>query len=146
VDALDRVCVVYKVKPVSANFPLFQTAARVMAFDGTNVTYLTHSFFPFVNHDGDGSLGISTLEPSVAMTTRQIFISAKGVVNSTNNPSAGGDTVVGNTDVYTVINHPDPQPTPGGETLMITSITPIGQAVTITWTGGTGPYLLQKKF
>ena len=111
VDALDRVCVVYKVKPVAADFPAFQTAARVMAFDGTNVTYLTRSFFPFVNHDRVGDLTIETDEPSVAMTTRQIFVSAKGVVNSTNNPAGGGDTAP-NTSLYTVITHPDPQPTP----------------------------------
>ena len=145
VDAWDRVCVVFKVRPVATDFPVFQTAARVLAFDGTNVSYLTHSFFPFVNHDESGTLGISTIEPTVAMTSREIFIAAKGIVNSTNNPSALGNTGA-NTDVYTIVNHPDPKPTPGGGPLVITNIVTVaGQAVTITWTGGNGPYLLQMK-
>jgi len=113
VDALDRVCVVYKLKP-NDNFTLWQVAARVMKFDGTNITYLTHSFFPFVNYENDPNnvKGLQTLEPSVAMTTRQICIAAKGTVNSTNNPTAGPDTA-DLTTLYTVINHPDPQNYPG---------------------------------
>ncbi|MHB8524004.1 MAG: CHRD domain-containing protein [Limisphaerales bacterium] len=144
VDALDRFCVAYKIKP-TADFTQFQVAARVMKFDGTNVTYLTHSFFPFVNYDRDGSLGLITDTPSVAMTTRQICIAGKGAVNSTNTP-AGGANTAGDTTLYTVISHPDPQPTPGGgAAITITSISAQGAAATIAWTGGTAPYLVQKK-
>lgn len=144
VDALDRFCVAYMIKP-TADFTQNQVAARVMKFDGTNVTYLTHSFFPFVNYDRDGSLGLTTVTPSVAMTTRQICIAAKGTVNSTNSP-AGGPNTAGETTLYTVVSHPDPQPTPGGGAgITITSISAQGAAATIAWTGGTGPYLVQKK-
>src|SRR6185369_16827178 len=48
VDALDRICVAYVIRPTT-DFTQNQIAARVLKFDGTNVTYLTHSFFPFVN-------------------------------------------------------------------------------------------------
>ncbi len=138
VDALDRVCVVYKVKPSAADFGLFQVAARVLKFDGTSLSYVTHSFFPFINHDNNGTLGLATLEPSVAMTTQQIFISAKGVLNSTNNPSGGGNTL-GNTDVYTVISNPAAAPEP----LTITSISADSTDVVFSWQGGTGPFLVQ---
>src|SRR5205814_5449620 len=143
VDALGRVCVAYVLRP-DADFAADQIAARVLKFDGTNVTYLSHSFFPFVNYDPDGSLGLTTANPSVAMTTRQICIAGKGTMNSTNNP-AGGPNTAANTTLYTVVSHPDPQNTPGAEPIVITSITTSGQAFTISWTGGTGPYLLQKK-
>jgi hypothetical protein len=113
VDAADNVCVVYKLEPVTiangGQFGAFQVAARVMHFDGANINYISGSFWPFINHDNVGDKGIATLEPSVAMTTSRIFISAKGVLNSTNNPAAGGNTA-NNTDVYTVINNPAGQP------------------------------------
>jgi len=144
VDALDRCCVAYSLQP-TADFTKRQVAARVMKFDGANVSYLTHSFFPFVNYENNPTnlLGLESFHPSVAMTTRQICIAAKGQINSTNNPAGGPNTAL-QTQVYTVINHPDPQNTPGAA-LLITSITASGQIVTITWTGGTGPYLLQQK-
>jgi hypothetical protein len=111
VDALNRVCVTYKVKPVTADFPLWQIAARVLAFDGTSFTYLTPSFFPFVNHDEVGTLGMDTEESSVAMTTRQIFVYAEGAVNCTNNPAAGPNTQA-QTHLWTVISHPAPVDAP----------------------------------
>jgi len=111
VDALDRFCVAYGLRP-NGGFLNEQTAARVMKFDGANVTYLTHSFFPFVNFDPDGSSGLTTVTPSVAMTTRQICIAAKGTINTTNNP-AGGPNTAAETTLYTVISHPDPQNSPG---------------------------------
>ena len=98
-----------------------------------------------MNYDADGSLNLLTSNPSVAMTTRQICIAARGTVNSTNSP-AGGPNTAAETTLYTVISHPDPQPTPGGGQIVLTNIVTVtGQAVTISWTGGTGPYLLQKK-
>jgi hypothetical protein len=143
VDALDRVCVAYMLKP-TPDFTQNQVVARVLKFDGTNVTYLTHSFFPFVNYDADGSLGLITQTPSVAMTTRQICIAAKGLVNSTNVP-AGGLNTAGDTTLYTVVSHPDQQPKPGSQ-LQISSITVNGPAATIAWNGGSSPYVVQKKF
>ncbi len=146
VDALDRVCVAYTVRPTT-DFTQNQIAARVLKFDGsTNVTYLTHSFFPFVNYDPDGSLNLLTSNPSVAMTTRQICIAAKGTVNSTNTP-AGGPNTSAETTLYTVVSHPDPQPTPGGGPLIFTNVTAAaaGSLVTLSWSGGTAPYLIQKK-
>ncbi len=130
VDAKDRICVVFKVKPDQVNFPLFQTAARVLRFDGANLTYVTASFFPFVNSDFVGDKGIKTAEPSVAMTTSSIFVSAKGIVNSTNNPAGGGDTL-DNTDVYTVICNPASEPT--------MSIAQSGANVVISWDKIFGP-------
>jgi len=103
VDASDRFCVAWAESP-TPDF-INQIAARVMQFDGTNITYLTHSFFPFVNYDPDGSLNLTTLAPSVAMTTRQICIAAKGTINSTNNP-AGGPNTAAETTLYTVISTP----------------------------------------
>jgi len=85
VDALDRVCVVYIHKP-TVDFQN-QIAARVLQFDGANFTYLTHSFFPFVNYDADGTAtpsgdGITGAGPSVAMTTREICIAAKMTITA----------------------------------------------------------------
>jgi len=110
VDALDRFCVVYPLKP-TADFLTYQVVARVMSFNGASISYLTPTFFPFVNYDRDGSLGLLTDSASVAMTTRQICISAAGIINSTNNPAAGPDTSP-LTDVYTVISHPAPVAAP----------------------------------
>src|SRR5205814_4240876 len=111
VDAADRFCVAYGLQP-NGKFSQEQVAARVMQFDGSNITYLTHSFFPFVNYDPDGSLGLTTVTPNVAMTTRQICIAAKGTINSTNIPAGGANTAA-ETTLYTVISHPDPQNSPG---------------------------------
>ena len=138
VDALNRVCVVYKLEPVTVanggQFSAFQTAARLMSFNGANISYLTPSFWPFVNHDNVGDKGIATLEPSVAMTTTKIFISAKGIVNSANNPAAGGNTAA-NTDVYTVICNPAGQPQ--------MSIALSGGNVVISWDASFGTRCLQ---
>src|ERR1051326_3415696 len=71
VDGLDRVCVAFTTRPDKTQFPQNQIAARVMKFDGANVTFLTHSFFPFVNYDRDGTQGLITSNPNVAMTSRQ---------------------------------------------------------------------------
>jgi len=135
-DALDRVCVAYELKPDKVVFPLFQVAARVMAFDGTNITFLTPTFFPFLNHDVDTNniLGYRTFRPSVAMTTRQICIAAKGEINSTNNPASGPDTTT-ETTVYTVISHPAPTPQ--------LKVTLSGSNVVLSWDERLGPFTLQ---
>ncbi len=116
VDALNRVVVAYEVTPAGFSAP--QTAARVLQFnegDGEFV-YLTPTFFPFANFtDGTPTPGgaIRTIRPSLAMTTRQICIAAKGEINTANDPSQGADTP-SETNFYTVFAHPDPKddPTP----------------------------------
>ncbi|HYV25895.1 MAG TPA: CHRD domain-containing protein, partial [Candidatus Eisenbacteria bacterium] len=55
--------------------------------------------------------------------------------------SCGWEWGVDNVAFYDI-----PGGTPQAVPLVITGITPVGQAGTITWTGGTGPYLLQRKF
>lgn len=138
VDALDRVIVGYDVQPTT-NFPVAQVAVRIMKFDGTNVTFLTPSFFPFVNHDEAGNLGITTVTPGLAMTTKQICISAKGTINSTNNPASGPDTP-GNCNLYTVITHPAPV-----ELRPTLTITRSGSDVILSWADPVGlGWTLQK--
>lgn len=108
VDAKDHFCVAFVFQPTPAFSQ--QVAARVMAFDGTNVTYLTHSFFPFVNSENNPTniLGLTTVAPSIAMTTSQICIAAKGTINSTNNPAGGPDSPT-ETALYTVVSNPAAQ-------------------------------------
>jgi len=135
VDALDRVIVGYDLKPnpaftnYTAGYPAgYQVAVRIMKFDGTNITFLTPSFFPFVNHDETGNVPIKTVTPGLAMTTKQICISAKGIVNSTNNPAAEPDTP-DNCNLYTVITHPAPV-----ELRPNMTITRSGSNVVVSWT------------
>jgi hypothetical protein len=136
VDALDSFCVVFCLQP-TAVFTNRQVAARVGQFNGTNVSFLTPSFFPFVNHDPNGSLGTQTFNPTVAMTTRQIFIAAIGNINSTNN-LAPADTA-NMTQVYTVINTPVPVAAP----IPNVSITTASGNATISWNSVAGLFTLQ---
>lgn len=107
VDANDHFCVAYAMSPDPTIWPNLQVAARVGKFDGTNVTWLTPSFFPFVNSESDASnpQGFITLAPSVAMTAQYICISAKGTVNNLNDPTAGANTAA-ETALYTVLSTP----------------------------------------
>jgi hypothetical protein len=107
VDEFDRFCVVWAYKPTSAFG--YQVAARVGKFDGSQFTWLTHSFYPFVNHDQDPNtvLGYTMASPYVAMTASKICIAAKGTINANNNVAAGPDSQAQQT-VYTVIPHPVP--------------------------------------
>src|SRR5262249_39717304 len=111
VDAANRVCVTWAYQPDPALFPKRQVAARLYQFDGTSFTSLTHTFWPFVNRDSDGTLGMEGFHPYAVMTPRQICFAARGQVNSTNNP-AGGPDIAADTDYYTVITHPAPLPPP----------------------------------
>src|SRR5205823_13800754 len=82
VDALNRVVVTYEARP--AGFPDTQAVARVLAFDETAGTfsYLTQSFFPFINHDTQFSGAfppIRNYRPSPSMTTKEILIAGKGL-------------------------------------------------------------------
>ncbi|MGQ9650952.1 MAG: hypothetical protein ACUVXJ_12650 [Phycisphaerae bacterium] len=115
VDALNRVCVTFG--RGLADLQYEQVAARVLAFDSSTgkFAHLTHSFWPFINHCVDplgDCAGISTRNSSVAMTTRQICIAAKGEINLSNHPELGPDMAVYNANFYTVISHPDPQDDP----------------------------------
>ncbi len=142
VDALNRVCVTYMYKP-DGTFP-FQAAARVAQFDGSNFNWLTHSFFPFVNHDENPAnvLGYTTLNPVVAMTTRQICFAAKGIINSTNNATTGPDSLSEQT-VYTVVSHPAPVAAPQP----VVTITPAGpgNSFNLSWNPEDGLFTVQTR-
>jgi hypothetical protein len=114
VDALNRVLVTYTAQP--QGFFTVQVVARVLAFDDTTgkFSYLTQSFFPMINHDTANSSATSPVgsyNPSSSMTTRELLIAVKGLPNSLNMPQLGTD-MPGDTNFYTVITHPDPQPDP----------------------------------
>ncbi|HVY70751.1 MAG TPA: hypothetical protein VHH73_12545, partial [Verrucomicrobiae bacterium] len=136
VDALNRVLVSWESKP--DGYEAVQVAARVFAFDGVNkkFTALTKSFLPFVNQ---AQAGIHTFRMSVAMTTKQLLVAAKGEINLENNPVAGIDSPR-EINFYTVISHPDPQddpttPASGGGSSPKLSIAQNGASLVISWTG-----------
>ncbi|MFO1461127.1 MAG: hypothetical protein U1G08_17195 [Verrucomicrobiota bacterium] len=145
VDALNRVVVSWVSQP--DGYEANQVAARVLALDDAakTITPLTSSFLPFINAAKSG--GIRTLGMSVALTTRQICIAAKGEINLQNKPDLGA-SINPNTgeplkeiNFYTVFTHPNPQddPTPpvGGNTPQFTKITvnPNNGTITLEWTG-----------
>jgi len=135
VDALNRVAVGWVSQP--AGYEMAQVAARVMAFnEGTKtITALTKSFLPFINAAQTG--GIHTFQMSLAMTTKQICVAAKGEINLQDKPELGADSP-SEINFYTVFTHPDPKddPTPpvgttgNGPKLTITRS---GGNITITW-------------
>jgi hypothetical protein len=139
VDAQDHFCVAFVYQP-TLDFSQ-QVAARVMAFDGTNVTYLTHSFFPFVNSENNPTnvTHLTTVAPSIAMTTRQICIAAKGTINSTNNPAGGPDSPT-ETALYVVINNPAASAT--GTAPTITATTQGGKLI-LSWPAADGTFSVQ---
>jgi hypothetical protein len=116
-DSLGNVCVAWNGKPLPAATPVGtnldqfftqdQVMARVLHFDGTNVTPLTHTFFAFVNNDHDTNhiVGFQTTNPDVDMTTKFICIAGKGLINSTNSVAGGPDSAP-QTTVYTIIRNP----------------------------------------
>ena len=148
VDALGRVAVAFELDLLDADNP--QTFVRVLSFDqGTGEwAALTPSFFAFQNQS---DFEIRTFRPSVAMTTKEILVAAKGEVNRSNDPEAGVDSVALST-FYTVFSHPDPQedPTPGIEPVAADPVeisdVSVGEGViTLSWTGGKGPFQVQRK-
>jgi hypothetical protein len=158
VDALDRITVAWDCIPTPAfgtgtpgsSTQGWQIVARVLAFDGANLSYLTPSFFPFVNNDTSGILssqGLTTQTPGVAMTTRQICISCKGTVNSTNNPASGVDTPqtttpggsAGGINLYTVISHPVPVAAPAPAI----TFTKSGSNLLVSWPVDDGLFTVQ---
>jgi len=111
-DALNRVVVAYESKPTTEGkeYEQHQVTVRVLAFDAESksISYLTPSLFAFTNQ---AASGIRTIRPTVAMTTKEILIAAKGEINKANNPADGSDTEP-QTTFYTVFSHPDPQDDP----------------------------------
>jgi hypothetical protein len=111
---------------------------------------LTPSFFPFINTAKSG--GIRTFQMSVAVTTRQICIAAKGEINLQNKPEQGASINVntGNylkeINFYTVFSHPNPQddttPPPTGPTL---NIARSGANVTLSWDAAATGFTLESK-
>ena len=111
VDGLGRFTVAWVSKP--DGYEAQQIAARVFETDTTAKTIkpLTASFLPFVNAAPQG--GIRSVGMSVAMTTKQILVAAKGEINLSNKPELGADSPT-EINFYTVISHPAPKddPTP----------------------------------
>ena len=131
-DALNRVVVAYESKPTAEDnpFDMHQVTARVLAFDAASGSFspLTSSFFAFKNN---GPSEIRTLRPTVAMTTKEILIAAKGEVNRGNNPDDGVDTDP-QTTLYTVISHPDPQADPTEAVVIPASVASSTESVEVT--------------
>lgn len=147
VDALNRITVAWVSQP--AGYEAQQVAARILAFNGATkaITALTKSFLPFANSAQTG--GIRSLGMSVAMTTERICIAAKGEINYDNRPDQGV-TSPREVNFFTVITHPDPQldPTPpigGGAAIQLAVAGATAASLSLEWTGGNGPFLLQRK-
>ena len=146
-DALGRTAVAFEVKLQESKNP--QTLIRVLDYNPTDDEWsaLTPSFFAFHNH---ASPEFRSISPSISMTTREILVAAKGEINQADNPSAGVNTPP-QTTFYTMFSHPHPQDDP---TTKIIPAAPIvienvsiaeGNTISITWSGGVGPFLLQRK-
>lgn len=146
-DALGRTAVAFEVKLQESKNP--QTLIRVLDYNPTDDEWsaLTPSFFAFHNH---ASPEFRSISPSISMTTREILVAAKGEINQADNPSAGVNTQP-QTTFYTMFSHPHPQDDP---TTKIIPAAPIvienvsiaeGNTISITWSGGVGPFLLQRK-
>jgi hypothetical protein len=108
-DAYDRVTVAWRCKPDNGAWGQDQIAARVFAFDGTKFTPLTKQFWAFAEHDSDPNnlAGFKGVEPSVAMTPREILIYAKGMWNTNASPT-NPPVTADNTHCYTILSHPAP--------------------------------------
>jgi hypothetical protein len=142
-DAYDRVTVAYRLKPDNVTWPNDQIVARVFQFTGTNFIPLTPSFFAFIQHDGSnvltsGAVGFLGMEPSVAMTPRQILIYAKGLWNGIPNATTA-PTTLGNSHCYTILSHPAPIAAPRPNM----TITPGSPNSTISWQADAGLFVLQ---
>lgn len=133
-DALNRVAVAYDGKLAADRQS--EALVRVFQFSGDSASFspLTQSFHAFVNSMGNGR---KTTLPNVSMTTKQILIAAKGIINSHNNNSEPVDTK-DKTTFFTVISHPAPAEDP---TLGVISARPVvgiareGGKIKISFTG-----------
>jgi hypothetical protein len=143
VDALDRVTVGWVVKP--EGYEQQQVAARVLKLDAEakEILPLTASFFPFINV-GKTNL-VRSVQMSVAMTTKEICIAAKGEINLQNEPDEGANSPR-EVNFYTVFTHPvpatDPTPGLGGEAPTL-SVAIDGNQVTISWAPATAGFVLE---
>ena len=133
-DALNRVVVSWVSRP--DGYEQQQVAARVLELDGAAKSFkaLTGSFLPFVNTSPVGN--IRTLQMSLAMTTKQILVAAKGEINLQNKPDQGANSPR-EINFYTVISHPAPKDDPttpvgGGATSVRVAVTRAGSNLTIT--------------
>lgn len=150
VDALNRVCVSWVSQP--AGYTAQQVAARVLAFNESTKTFtaLTKSFLPFVNSlaTPEGVRPVRSVGMSVAMTTKQILVAAKGEINLNNQPNLGADSA-NEVNFYTVFTHPDPKedPTPaaGGGEIELAIVKAGPNSLRLDWEGGSGPFLVQRK-
>src|SRR6185369_14123300 len=141
-DAYNRVAVVYRLRPDRAAFTQDQIAARVFSFDGTKFTPLTPTFFPFIEHDADPNnrAGFKSIEPSVAMTPREILFYAKGIWNGTANPTNAVATM-DNTHCYTILRHPAPIAAPRP----VVTITKSGNNLNLSWNPDDGLFTVQTR-
>ena len=144
VDALNRLTVAWVSQPVG--YTKQQVAARVFALNTTNKTFvpLTSSFLTFINA---ATNDISTLQMSVAMTTKQICVAAKGQINYENKPALGPDSPV-EVNFFTVFSHPAPTDDP---TTPVVTAAPVlhisisgGNAV-LSWDNAITGYTLESK-
>ena len=141
VNMSNQVCVAFDGKADNTGGYQNQVIARVMEFNGTNLSYLTPSFFAFLNSDNSDSVatngspaGFLTSNPSVSMTTKAICIAAKGSINSTNNAyNSAPDSPGGNTTVYTVVSMPLGGPETAGSSFIVPDMA--------CWYNGTGNLL-----
>ncbi len=144
VDALDRFTVSWVVKPTG--YDQQQVAARVLKLDPATedkIIPLTATFLPFINVGKTN--GIRTLQMTVAMTTKEICIGAKGEINLENQPELGADSPM-QVNFYTVFTHPvpanDPTPSIGGEAPML-SVALDGNQLTLSWSPATAGFSLE---
>lgn len=129
VDALNRVVAVYETTIDGVNESP-QVVCRVIEFDpsanpGEEFSYLTASFYPFMNYWTTSNNGIMSWRMSAATTTQAICIAANGKINLDNNPALGANSPE-KVNYYTVISHPDPQSDP------TTPVTPPSACPTVT--------------
>ena len=144
VDAGDRFTVAWVSRP--AGYIKDQVAARVLSLNGATkkITPLTSSFFAFINSSTNDT--IRSLGMSVAMTTRQILIAAKGEINRDNHPEEGANTPT-EVNFFTVLSHPNPQddPTPSVENAQRPGLSVSQSAgnITVSWPASFTGFTLQ---
>lgn len=86
------------------------------------------------------------------MTTKEILAAAnaEGEINSKNDPAQGTDVPI-QTTFYTVFSHPDPQDDPttpfmsAADPIVIEITSTVDGVLTLTWSGGHEPFMLQRK-
>ena len=145
VDALNRLTVSWVSLPTG--YIKQQVAARVLQLDGAakTITAITPSFFAFINTSTGDT--IRSIGMSVAMTTKQICIAAKGEINSDNKPDEGANTPT-EVNFYTVLSHPAPAEDPttpvGGGAAPTLKVTQAGGSLTLSWPIASSGFTLQK--